>query len=81
MGAGSLGRTPEAISSRILAQNSSRAILDDALLNDLIGQREERGRDGQAECLGCLHVDHQLELRRLLDRQSQGLAPLRILST
>ena len=35
----------------------------------------------EAERLGGLQVDDQLEFGRLLDRQSAGFAPLRILST
>src|SRR3990172_3202692 len=45
-------------------------------LNDLIRPLEERLRDRQAEGLGGLEVDHQLELRRLLDGQVGGLGAL-----
>ena len=38
-------------------------------LNDVVGPAQQRLRDRQAERLGCLEVDHQLELGRLLDRQ------------
>ena len=47
----------------------------------LVGAGEERGRDVKAESLGGLEIDHELELGRLLDGQSAGFAPLRILST
>ena len=30
---------------------------------------EQRGRHGEAECFGCLEIDHQLEFGRLLNRQ------------
>src|SRR5206468_781206 len=40
-----------------------------ALLNHLVSPLEERLRDRQAKRFGSLEVDHQLELRRLLDRQ------------
>src|SRR5258707_111956 len=40
-----------------------------ALFDDLIRALQERRRDRQAERLGGLEVDHEVELRRLLDRQ------------
>ena len=36
-------------------------------VDDFVGEREERGRDGEAERLGGLEVDHQLERDRLHD--------------
>src|SRR6266849_9376904 len=39
------------------------------LLNHLIGAQQQRLRDREAEGLGDLEVDHQLELGRLFDRQ------------
>jgi hypothetical protein len=53
----------------------------DTLPDYLFGRPSMRLRNRQAEGLGGLEVDHQLELRRLLDGRSPGLAPLRILST
>jgi Tripartite tricarboxylate transporter family receptor len=38
-------------------------------LDHLVGDAEQPGREGKAERLGGLHIDHQLELGRLLDRQ------------
>jgi len=39
------------------------------LLDDLVRQRAQLIRHGQSECLGGLHVDHQLELDWSLDRK------------
>ena len=46
------------------------------LLDDLIRPQQQGLRDGQAEGLGGLHVDHQLEFRRLLHRKVSGLLTL-----
>src|SRR4029079_18652656 len=43
------------------------------LFDHLVGNAEQPGREGKAERLGGLHVDHQLELSRLLDRQLSHL--------
>jgi hypothetical protein len=40
-----------------------------ASFDDLVGAGEDRWRDGQAECVGRLQVDHQLELGWLLGRR------------
>ena len=45
----------------------------------LVSAGEDRRRNRQAERLGGIEVDHQLNLYHLLDRQIAGLAPLRIL--
>jgi hypothetical protein len=39
------------------------------LLDHLVGRRQQRFRDGEAERLGGFEVDHQLDLHYLLDRQ------------
>src|SRR4030095_1693428 len=44
-----------------------------SLLDDLIGPLQQRLRDGEADRLGRLEVDDQLELRGLLDGQVAGL--------
>src|SRR5205823_7276669 len=48
----------------------------DASLDDLVGAGEERLRHGQAQRLGGLQVDDQLELGRLLYRQVGRLLAL-----
>src|SRR6266849_6619059 len=45
-------------------------------LNHLIRPLEERRRDGEAEGLGGLQVDHQLVVGRLLDREIAWLRSL-----
>jgi hypothetical protein len=50
-------------------------------LNHLIGPAEQREREGEAERLGGLHVDDQLDLRGLLDRQIGRLLALENAST
>src|SRR5262245_20596290 len=47
-----------------------------ALLDHFVSSGEQRRRYGQAERLRRLEVDHQLELRRLLDGEVGGLGPL-----
>src|SRR5215813_4222744 len=45
-------------------------------LDDLVGSHEDGLRNRQAQRLGGLEVDHQLELRRLLNRKIFGLRAL-----
>ncbi len=40
-----------------------------SLFDHLVGADEQRGRHGEAERFGRLHVDHELDLGRLLYRQ------------
>src|SRR5471032_1897460 len=40
-----------------------------ASFDRLVGANEQRGRHGEAERFGSLHIDHQLEFGRLLYRQ------------
>ena len=52
-----------------------------ALLDHLVRLLQERRWEGEAEFLGGLQVEDEVERRRLLHREVGGLAPLRILST
>ena len=52
-----------------------------ASLDDLVGAGEDRWRHGEAERLRGLEVDHQLEFRRLLDRQIGWLGAVEDLPT
>jgi hypothetical protein len=47
---------------------------DSCSFDHLVGACEERRRDFDAERLGGLKIDHQIELDRQLDRQIGGLA-------
>jgi hypothetical protein len=38
------------------------------LFNDLVGQRQQRRRNFEAECLGGVEVDHELKFSGLHDR-------------
>src|SRR5215470_13776081 len=48
---------------------------DAALFDDLIRPLQERRRDGEAEGLGGLEIDDELEFCRLLDREVCRLCP------
>jgi hypothetical protein len=51
------------------------------LLDDLICPRDDRLRNGEAECLSGSEVDHEVEFSRLFNGQVGGLCPFRILAT
>src|SRR4030095_7991065 len=50
-----------------------RTLAQDRSLDHLVGAQPHRSRDGDAKRIRRLHVDHQVELRRLLDRKVGGL--------
>ena len=52
-----------------------------ALFDHPIGYREQAGRERDTECLGGAEIDDKFKLGRLQNRQSAGLAPLRIRPT
>jgi hypothetical protein len=52
------------------------ALRDASLLDHLIGSRQQRFRDGEAERLGGFEVDDELELGRLHNRQVGGFLAL-----
>src|SRR5580704_10305163 len=49
-------------------------------LDYFISLSQQRRRDAEAECVGGLEIDDELECRRLLDRQISGLRALQYLS-
>jgi hypothetical protein len=46
------------------------------LFDHIVGAGEQHWRDRNPEGPGCLEVDHELELGRLLDRQRSGIGAL-----
>jgi hypothetical protein len=48
-----------------------------SLFDHLVGRDEQPGRDGQAESIGGLEVDHQFKSARLHDRQVRDLCTLK----
>jgi hypothetical protein len=56
--------------------NSQARLVAVSLFDDLIRPRQQRRRDGEAEGLGGLEVNHQLECRRLLDGEVSWLGAL-----
>jgi hypothetical protein len=45
------------------------------LFDHFVGAGEQRGRHGEAKRLGSLHVDHEFELRGLLDGEVRNFRP------
>src|SRR5262245_58505193 len=61
---------PKLIASYLIVSSPTpTAIKGRSLFDDLVGDRENAGRNSEAECLGSLKVHDQLELGRLCDRQ------------
>jgi hypothetical protein len=57
------------------------ALVEHALFDDLVGPREHRLRDRQAQRLGRLHLMTNSNFVGCSTRRSAGFAPLRILCT
>src|SRR6266852_2793167 len=55
---------------------AAASVCSNCLLDDFIRPLQQRRRDCQAEGLGGLEVDNQLELGRLLDGEIAGLGAL-----
>ena len=56
-----------------LVPNPKSKIENPKLFDDLVCPRQHIGRDREADLLGSLEIDHQLELCRLLDGKVGGL--------
>ena len=79
-----LGYLPAASPLRVASAGStllSGLTREPALLDDLGGLLDHSIRDAQPECLRRLEIDHEVKRGRLLDGESAGFAPRRILST
>src|SRR5215467_14840004 len=61
---------------RLPLRSSEPRLRCSASLDHLVGLSQQRRRNCQAEGLGSLEVDHQLELRGLLNRKVTGLRTL-----
>ena len=59
--------------TRLRCPLSAKSRHRSSLFDHLVGAGEQRWRHGEAEHLGGLEVDDQLELDRLHDRQVSGL--------
>src|SRR6266511_3519587 len=62
--------------STFLHNQDPQLTLSEPLLDHLVGAAEQRERHREAERLGRLHVDDQLDFRGLLDRQVSRLLAL-----
>src|SRR5262249_59407467 len=74
-----LGRAiPDTFSARSADSTGlkMRRITRAASLDHLVGNGEQPWREAQAECLGSVEVDHQLEFSRLHDRKVGRLLAL-----
>src|SRR5437763_4076229 len=69
---GCCASTKETVSRRTVGSRQTKMLLTMSF-DHLIRPREHVGRNRQADLLCRLEIDHQLELRRLLDWQVCGL--------
>src|SRR5262249_42704075 len=63
-------------STRLTHCESGERLRFAALFDHLVGLGEQGRREGQAERLGGLHVDHELEFGRRLNRQVRWSRPI-----
>jgi hypothetical protein len=69
-------RAPKSPTPKSSRAGSGRPCGEGSLLEDVIRAQQQRRRDGEAERLCGLHVNHQLEFRGLLDREIGRLRAL-----
>src|SRR5687767_3921633 len=63
-------------SPRVVPPMKARRFMKRPSFDDVIRPLQQRGRDRQPERRGCLEVDDELELGRLLDGKISGLRAL-----
>ena len=71
-----LGQELKIANGRSLETDLILSRIESGLFDHLVRTQQHVPRDRQAECLGGLQIDDQLELRRLLNREVQAWRPL-----
>jgi hypothetical protein len=76
MGLRFMGASPRSREYTLPRSRGSKAAGSGGLFDHLVGAGKQRGRDGNSERFGCLEIDHQIELGRLLNRKVGWLCAL-----